>query len=258
MLSRKASCEDLLFRSHPWFSQVRKAHYGCVNALSFSHDWRFLASGSDDTRVLLWDLFSPTFSPPVLALYGHHLNIFCATFSQDDHTLLSCGLDDLIQVYDLGKPLTAVIVGGMNRSSSHARDPSSSVVLPLHTLSDHTSAVHRVSFLSNSNFVFLSASMDRTVVCHAVLIFLFSASMPFTLLSLDANHSSCTQSFLLCDCVSLFVFVQLLLACLLLHFFVVVCSACGICDVHAFVKEFHIQPSRSIQFHVLLSTLPII
>lgn len=31
-------------------------HSGCVNALCWSHDGQFLASGSDDTRICLWKI----------------------------------------------------------------------------------------------------------------------------------------------------------------------------------------------------------
>lgn len=35
------------------FHKTLRAHYGCVNALKFSKDGQFLASGGDDTRVLV-------------------------------------------------------------------------------------------------------------------------------------------------------------------------------------------------------------
>lgn len=32
------------------------AHHGCVNALAFSRDGRWLASGGDDQEVRVWDV----------------------------------------------------------------------------------------------------------------------------------------------------------------------------------------------------------
>ena len=76
-------------------SKELKAHFGCVNALGFSPNGQFMASGGDDRRVLIWNvakaLSSSKFS--VRALKGRHeSNVFCVDFDHDQvqsliHTL---------------------------------------------------------------------------------------------------------------------------------------------------------------------------
>ena len=79
---------SLKFKSKHWRSKDIKAHFGCVNALAFSHNGQFLASGGDDRRILVWNV-GKTLSKSVKnqknnyqVLQGtHESNIFCLDFS---------------------------------------------------------------------------------------------------------------------------------------------------------------------------------
>lgn len=87
------------------------AHYGCVNALEFSRNaGRYLASGGDDKRVLLWDLGRATQQPtyrPIQMKATHLSNIFCYAFDQNDDNLISSGNDGQIIVHDLSTAVLA-------------------------------------------------------------------------------------------------------------------------------------------------------
>ena len=66
-----------------FYSKDLKAHFGCVNALAFSKNGQFLASGGDDRRILIWDM-SKTLSDaktPYRHMRGcHESNVFCIDF----------------------------------------------------------------------------------------------------------------------------------------------------------------------------------
>ena len=76
-------------KSKHWRSKDLKAHFGCVNALAFSHNGQFLASGGDDRRILVWNVgktlsksakYQPQKNYDIL--HGtHESNIFCLDFS---------------------------------------------------------------------------------------------------------------------------------------------------------------------------------
>ena len=85
------STQDFLCFKHKnksWWNKDIKAHFGCVNALAFSHDGQFLASGGDDRRILVWNV-GKTLSKNQLKprknyeiLSGtHESNVFCIDFS---------------------------------------------------------------------------------------------------------------------------------------------------------------------------------
>ncbi|KAH8361089.1 hypothetical protein KR200_002918 [Drosophila serrata] len=79
-------------------------HYGCVNALEFSHGGQFLASGGDDKRVLLWNIDREVVSQlgkPRSMNEKHASNIFCLGFDIQNSYILSGGNDDLVIQHDL-------------------------------------------------------------------------------------------------------------------------------------------------------------
>lgn len=102
-------------------------HYGCVNALEFSHGGEYLASGKciacnllptaycdcctaaaggDDKRVLLWQVdrtLARVGEEQPSVMYGEHAsNIFCLGFDTHNRYVFSGGNDDLVIQHDLG------------------------------------------------------------------------------------------------------------------------------------------------------------
>ena len=72
-----------------FYSKDLKAHYGCVNALAFSKNGKYLASGGDDRRILIWDMaktISDAKKPNKSMIGCHESNVFCIDF---DTTLVS-------------------------------------------------------------------------------------------------------------------------------------------------------------------------
>lgn len=74
------------FDRRKFYHKELKAHYGCVNALAFSHQQcQYLASAGDDKRVLIWDLHSTILSEnpqnQAKILKGsHESNVFSVDF----------------------------------------------------------------------------------------------------------------------------------------------------------------------------------
>ena len=74
--NQKSRCE--------FYSKDLKAHFGCVNALAFSKNGKFLASGGDDRRILIWDMAKTLCDSKNRnkTLDGRHeSNVFCIDFN---------------------------------------------------------------------------------------------------------------------------------------------------------------------------------
>ncbi|XP_052105470.1 DDB1- and CUL4-associated factor 5-like [Mytilus californianus] len=86
------------------YKRELKAHYGCVNAIEFSHKGgQFMSSGGDDRRVLLWNVekaLSDIGSPKIMK-GEHNSNIFCIAFDRDNKKIFSGGNDEQVLVHDI-------------------------------------------------------------------------------------------------------------------------------------------------------------
>ncbi|XP_017473245.1 PREDICTED: uncharacterized protein DDB_G0287625 [Rhagoletis zephyria] len=84
------------------FKTDLRAHYGCVNAIEFSHGGSYLASGGDDKRVLIWDVEKAIahHGRPRVLQTEHTSNIFCLGFDRCNRIVLSGGNDDLVIAHD--------------------------------------------------------------------------------------------------------------------------------------------------------------
>jgi serine/threonine protein kinase len=76
-----------------------RGHGGPVWSVTFSPDGKFLASGSDDTTVKVWDVGSWR---EVATLRGHQGWVFSVSFSPDGKFLASGDLDNTVKVWDVG------------------------------------------------------------------------------------------------------------------------------------------------------------
>lgn len=81
-----------------------KEHYGCVNAIEFSHDGgEWIASGGDDRRVLLWNVQKAlaNIGKPAFMKGEHNSNIFCLAFDYENKKIFSGGNDEQVIVHDI-------------------------------------------------------------------------------------------------------------------------------------------------------------
>ncbi|KAA8493190.1 DDB1- and CUL4-associated factor 5 [Porphyridium purpureum] len=93
-----------LSRGRPEYVRDLVSHLGCVNCIEFSNGaGSWLASGSDDTRVLVWDLFRPSGPRVVSELPGHVNSVFGLAFDGPNEHLISCGIDGYVLRFDLEK-----------------------------------------------------------------------------------------------------------------------------------------------------------
>ncbi|KAI1306428.1 hypothetical protein EDD11_004759 [Mortierella claussenii] len=78
--------------------QVLVGHSNEVWYISFSHDGRYLASASLDTKIIIWSL--ETFEP-IHTLEGHQKEASWCAWSPNDTQLLTTGFDRTIKLWDV-------------------------------------------------------------------------------------------------------------------------------------------------------------
>lgn len=61
-------------------------HFGCVNCLGFSKSGRYLLSGSDDLRIILWDWYNQKVK--TMANTKHKKNIFQTKFYDESSEVM--------------------------------------------------------------------------------------------------------------------------------------------------------------------------
>lgn len=99
-----AATPDLGPCPSPFYRKDLRGHYGCVNAIEFSNDGgRWIASGGDDRRILLWDVEKALDSKgsPAVMRGQHHSNIFCLAFDNSNTKIFSGGNDEQVIVHDV-------------------------------------------------------------------------------------------------------------------------------------------------------------
>ncbi|GAA5845349.1 hypothetical protein JCM9279_004853 [Rhodotorula babjevae] len=157
---RQSDLASSLF-AQPFAHQTAlEAHHSCVNALALAKgdDPRWLATGGDDERVLLWNALAhgdddhTGLAPDPIGCYrGARSNIFSIAFTADNSRILSCGNDATILAHDL------------EASSSTFPHDLNQGIPPLDAWLDHDDAVMSLSAHPHNPHLFLSASSDGAV-----------------------------------------------------------------------------------------------
>ncbi|CAG9464325.1 unnamed protein product [Pedinophyceae sp. YPF-701] len=153
-------------------TSVLEGHGGCVNRLAWNEDGSLLASGSDDTSVILWRDPAARVDP-FRVFTPHHMNIFGVAIlpASGGRHLVSCAMDGLVQHHVLEQPPLATDVSSAPRPRAHARNgggPGPETAVP--ALSAKTTTFrchdHRVKGVATSPTepdMFWSVSEDGTV-----------------------------------------------------------------------------------------------
>ncbi|KAK9835390.1 hypothetical protein WJX81_006845 [Elliptochloris bilobata] len=106
-----------------------KEHHGCVNHVSFSCSGDTLLSGSDDTRVCIWDV--DTRQCRAVLDTGHSANIFCVRYMPNtgDSAVATCAGDNQVRVHDVQTGTTTVFRHHHDRVKKLVVDPGNPHVI---------------------------------------------------------------------------------------------------------------------------------
>nr|MDZ8020466.1 hypothetical protein [Nostoc sp. SerVER01] len=75
-----------------------RGHEQEVNCVAFSPDGNFIASGSSDSTVCLWNIIG---NPTAQFLCGHEQEVNCVAFSPDSKFIVSGSIDGILCLWDL-------------------------------------------------------------------------------------------------------------------------------------------------------------
>ncbi|KAH8957687.1 hypothetical protein BDL97_07G105500 [Sphagnum fallax] len=132
--------------------RVMEGHQGCVNSLAWNAQGTLLISGSDDTRVNLWDYGSLKLSHSIDT--GHTANIFCTKFLPEtgDDVVVSGAADAEVRVHRVTRSKV---------SSARASFSEQCAVFRC-----HTRRVKKLAVETGNPHVIWSASEDGTLRQH--------------------------------------------------------------------------------------------
>lgn len=160
---------------------VLQADLGKVYAVTFSPDNRWLAAGSDDMIVRLWDRKNLDKKPIVLR--GHEGIVLAVTFSPDSKTLASGSVDKTVRLWNVKNPIEdPVVLKGheswirslvFNRDGNtlvtgsgdktvrcwNLKNPNEDPIV----LNEHSRGVHGVAVSPDGEKIF-SGSEDTTII----------------------------------------------------------------------------------------------
>ena len=90
-----------LYYSRLELARTLEAHQGCVNSVDWDEQGRFLLSGSDDTRIAIWDYHGADMSRPKAEIgTGHVQNIFSARFFPGGRRIATASGDSDVRIFD--------------------------------------------------------------------------------------------------------------------------------------------------------------
>src|SRR5262245_43005448 len=94
---------------------LQTGHSEKVDCLAFSPDGRYLASGSNDQTIKLWDVLT---GRELRAIAGHNGGVRAVAFSPDGQWLASGGSDGRIKLWDVTSGAEIISLNGHSQSVS--------------------------------------------------------------------------------------------------------------------------------------------
>jgi WD40 repeat protein len=85
-------------QDYPIETVVQTGHYAGVTSVAFSRDGRFVATGSADKTVKLWETAT---GREIRSFMGHTYDVSYVTFGYRDNYLASIGLDHHLRIWDI-------------------------------------------------------------------------------------------------------------------------------------------------------------
>ncbi|XP_045447478.1 DDB1- and CUL4-associated factor 8 [Melitaea cinxia] len=127
-------------------------HKGCVNSINFHPEGELLASGSDDTNVVVWDWAKKI--PLQVTKSGHKSNVFQSKFlylnAQSQINIATCARDGQVRLLSLPPAGSAGGGSETRRLATHAR------------------AAHKIHVWRTEPHLVVSAAEDALVMCADV------------------------------------------------------------------------------------------
>ncbi|TRU21283.1 MAG: protein kinase [Microcystis aeruginosa Ma_MB_S_20031200_S102] len=165
------------FPSGNFIEKTLTGHSDSVLSVAYSPDGRYLASGSGDNTIKIWEVAT---GKELHTLAGHSSGVYSVVYSPDGRYLASGGGDNTIKIWEVatGKALRT-LTGHSSRSLSVAYSPDSRYLASasidntikiwevatgkeLRTLTGHFSGVYSVVYSPDSRYL-ASASADNTI-----------------------------------------------------------------------------------------------
>lgn len=156
---------------------VQMGHSLVVTSVAFSPDGRYIASGSADNTVKLWEVST---SREIRTLLGRKSGVSSVAFSPDGRYIVSGSWDKTIKLWDVatGREIRT-LVGHSQAVTSVAFSPDEKYIVSgsgdktirfwdistgreIRTLADHTKEVTTVAFSPDGKYV-ASGSRDKTI-----------------------------------------------------------------------------------------------
>ncbi|WP_052754371.1 WD40 repeat domain-containing protein [Calothrix sp. 336/3] len=154
-------------------------HTASVNAVSLSHDDKYIVSGSSDNTIKVWELVT---GKEILTLTGHSDWVNAVSLSHDDKYIVSGSSDNTIKVWELitGKEIFA-LTGHRSSVNAIVLTPDGSKIVSassdtsirvwnlksgevLHTFVGHTASVQAMTIISHNNKSLLVSGSYNNII----------------------------------------------------------------------------------------------